>query len=210
MASILDICDLSLERDGRLLMQDLSFSVDRGTVLRIEGPNGAGKTSLLRVLAGLYCAYEGALLFHGRPLNHTVRNLLRRQSLYLGHNAGLKMTLTARENLRWLAALQCLQVPDGDIESALDRVGLTGFEDMPCRHLSAGQQRRVALARLFLCPAKLWMLDEPFTALDKQAVRDLEGWISKFAADGGAVILTTHHEMTAVPALRSLLLGERA
>jgi heme exporter protein A len=207
LQSILDITGLEVERDGRRLVEDLSFTVQTGSVLRIEGPNGAGKTSLLRILAGLYSAFRGEIRFQGKVLDGAQQLLLRQQSLFLGHAPAIKMSLSARENLRWLAALQFQLVSDGELEDALVRVGLSGYEDVNCRYLSAGQQRRVALARLFITPVSLWMLDEPFTALDKQAVLDLEGWISEFAAQGGAVVLTTHHDLTVVSPLQSLTLG---
>ncbi len=209
MQPILDISGLEFERDGRRLAADLSFSVAAGSVLRVEGPNGAGKTSLLRILAGLYSAYQGEIHFENQLLRGHQRALLRQKSLFLGHSPAIKMSLSPRENLRWLAALQSRKVSDGELESALERVGLGGYDDVICRYLSAGQQRRVALARLFLTPVALWMLDEPFTALDKQAVLDLEAWISEFAAGGGAVVLTTHHDLTRVSPLRSLRLGGR-
>lgn len=190
------------------MVRNLSFTVQPGAVLRIEGPNGAGKTSLLRIMAGLYSGYRGEIRYLGELLNGRRRGLLRQQSLFLGHSPAIKMTLTARENLQWLAALQCQQSAADAIESALARVGMEGYEEVVCRQMSAGQQRRVALARLFLTPVSLWMLDEPFTALDKTAVLELEGWINDFAASGGAVILTTHHELTSVSPLTSLMLGD--
>lgn len=207
MQPILDISGLGFERDGRRLVRDLSFTVDPGVVLRIEGPNGAGKTSLLRILAGLYSDYSGDIRFQGTLLSGSrQRALFQQQSLFLGHSPALKMTLSARENLQWLAALQCQQASAAELDAALDKVGLAGYEDVLCRHMSAGQQRRVALARLFLAAASLWMLDEPFTALDKTAVLELEGWISEFVSAGGAVVLTTHHELSAVSPLRSISL----
>lgn len=209
MPSILDVTDLEFERDGRRLVRNLTFSVQAGSVLRVEGPNGAGKTSLLRILAGLFSGYRGEIQFQGESLNGSQRVLLRQHSLFLGHSPAIKMTLTARENLAWLAALQCQKLAAQAIESALDRVGMSGYEDVVCRQMSAGQQRRVALARLFLTPVSLWMLDEPFTALDKTAVLELEGWINDFAAQGGAVVLTTHHELASVAPLQSIKLGER-
>ena len=207
MQPLLDISGLGFERDGRQLVRDLSFTVDPGSVLRIEGANGAGKTSLLRVLAGLFSAYSGDIRFNGERLSGAARVALRQQSLFLGHSPALKMTLSARENLQWLAALQGHRVSVAAIESSLEKLGLSGYEDVLCRQMSAGQQRRVALARLFLVPVSLWMLDEPFTALDKSAVLELEGWINEFAANGGAVVLTTHHELSAVNSLRSIRLG---
>lgn len=202
MSSLLEVRGLTFSRDHRVLAENLEFSVNRGTAFRIEGPNGSGKTTLLRILAGLYSAYQGEIRYDGR---RSIA-LLRAQGLYLGHASALKGSLTAWENLSWLAALKGLAASLEDVEAALEKVGLQGYEHIPCRQLSAGQQRRVALARLFLVPSGLWLLDEPFTALDRSTVALLEGWIAEFAAQGGAVVLTTHHDPQ-IAGLRSVALG---
>ncbi|MNF47199.1 Cytochrome c biogenesis ATP-binding export protein CcmA [compost metagenome] len=129
--------------------------------------------------------------------------------MWIGHAAGIKGLLTAEENLRWLCALH---QPAGReaIWQALEAVGLRGFEDVPCHTLSAGQQRRVALARLYLDAPPLWILDEPFTALDKQGVAQLEAHLARHCEQGGLVVFTTHHSMGLVPAgYRELDLGQR-
>jgi len=207
LVPLLDIQGLSFARDHRDLARDLAFSLSPGDILRVEGPNGSGKTTLLRILAGLFTDYHGELCYRGQPLRGSGRHTMRSESHFLGHQSALKLSLTALENLQWLAALNATRVSAGAIEAALNRVGLRGYEDVPCRQLSAGQQRRVALARLFLVPASLWLLDEPFTALDRQAVAKLEGWIADFAAEGGVVVLTTHHALRDMDGLRSLSLG---
>lgn len=207
MPPLLEATNLELLRADRVLARGLSFALQSGEVLRVEGANGAGKTTLLRSLAGLYSGFSGQLSFRGQALDARQRNLLRGCSHFLGHAPAISLALTARENLRWLATLQLQTVDDAVIGNALARVGLDGYGEVTCQQLSAGQRRRVALARLFVSPAELWLLDEPFSALDKTAVAALEEWISEFAAAGGAVVLTTHHEPTRVRPLRSIRLG---
>lgn len=195
MASrLLDIVDFSCERDDRLLINALNLSINSGEILQIEGSNGSGKTTLLRALAGLSEDFDGQLMWVGQPLKQ-VRHEYLSGMLYLGHATAVKATLTPLENLRWYGALQG-GVDDQRILAALDKVNLSGYEQVRCFQLSAGQQRRVALARLFLRDCALWLLDEPFTAIDKQGVAELESWIAEFADQGGAVILTTHHQLS--------------
>jgi heme exporter protein A len=192
--SLLDIQRLSTERDDRLLFSSLSFSVSAGELVQIAGPNGSGKTSLLRILAGLSTRYEGALFWRGEPIEKQ-RTLFRQQSLYLGHGAGIKAVLSPLENLRWSCAIRGATPSEESLLGALQKVGLAGFERQPCLTLSAGQQRRASLARLFCQPAKLWILDEPFTAIDQRGVKEMESWLVEFCTAGGAVLLTTHHRL---------------
>ena len=194
MPALLETVDLSCERDDRLLIDRLNFSVHPGDIYQIEGPNGSGKTTLLRVLCGLSTRYTGDLLWQDQSIRDAQVEFLS-SLLYIGHQPGIKSTLTPRENLQWHASVKG-QKAGVNIESALATVGLYGFEDAPCYSLSAGQQRRVSLARLFLNDCPLWILDEPFTAIDKNGVAELEGWIENHAANGGAVIITTHHELS--------------
>lgn len=190
---------LTCERDWRVLFSELDLQLRRGQMLQVSGPNGSGKTSLLRLLAGLMQATEGEILYQGTPLGRQ-RHELARHSLWIGHAAGIKGLLTPEENLAWLTALQYGASTDA-IAQALEAVGLKGFEDVPCHTLSAGQQRRVGLARLHLPQAPaLWILDEPFTALDKKAVAQLEGHLAAHCERGGMVIFTTHHELQQRPA----------
>ncbi|OMH30063.1 cytochrome c biogenesis heme-transporting ATPase CcmA [Motiliproteus sp. MSK22-1] len=203
---LLDVKDLFCERDDRVLFENLSFSVSRGEVLQIEGPNGSGKTTLLRILSGLSKAFEGELIWNGQALAD-VRDDFLEALLYFGHLPGVKATLTPEENLRWYAALH----PQTDsiterIFDALSNVGLYGYEDVPCHSLSAGQNRRVSLARLYLSRAPLWILDEPFTAIDKRGVAAIEALVETHSQNGGSVILTTHHDL-AIKGLRQVHLG---
>lgn len=205
----LEAVALACERDWRLLFEQLELRLEKGQMLQISGPNGSGKTSLLRLLCGLMQPTAGQILIRGRPLE-SQRSELARNLLWIGHAAGIKGLLTPEENLAWLCALH--QPADREaIWQALAQVGLRGFEDVPCHTLSAGQQRRVALARLYLAPPPLWILDEPFTALDKHGVAQLEGHLARHCEQGGLVILTTHHTLTEKPAgYRELDLGQRA
>jgi heme exporter protein A len=200
---------LACERDWRLLFEHLELDLAGGILLQVAGPNGSGKTSLLRLLAGLMQPTAGEVLLNGKPLA-SQHGELGRSLLWIGHAAGIKGLLTAEENLAWLCALHQPAARDA-IWQALEAVGLRGFEDVPCHTLSAGQQRRVALARLYLDAPPLWVLDEPFTALDKQGVAQLEAHLARHCAQGGLVVLTTHHTLSEKPAgYRELDLGRRS
>lgn len=191
---------LFCERDDRVLFNGLDFEFKSGQIIQIAGPNGAGKSTLMRILLGMSAGFEGKLSWNGSALEKS-RYDFNSKLLYLGHQVGIKGNLTPEENLKALN-------PSADkksIYSALKKVGLKGFEDLLCQGLSAGQQRRVALARLFLETKPLWILDEPFTAIDKDGVAELESLIVEHAAQGGLVILTTHHEISAH--VTTLMLG---
>ncbi|MEE4748614.1 cytochrome c biogenesis heme-transporting ATPase CcmA [Pseudomonas alliivorans] len=189
---------LTCERDGRLLFENLDLTLQAGDMLQVCGPNGSGKTSLLRLLCGLTPPTEGQVMLNGVALDRQ-RPELASLLLWIGHAPGLKELLTPLENLSWLYALQGSGEP-ADFDQALKTVGLSGFEDVPCHTLSAGQQRRVALARLYLPGPPIWILDEPFTALDQQGISQLEASLAEHCERGGAVVLTTHHVLHLKPA----------
>jgi len=201
---LLQAVNLQCERDDRILFRDLSFSILPGTLTRVEGPNGSGKTTLLRILAGLSDAWSGELHWMGECRSRRHDEFLHNM-LYLGHRPGIKPLLTPLENLRALMAGR-KPVSDAVLREALAGTGLAGFEDVACRRLSAGQQRRVALARLLIADEPLWILDEVFTAIDRAGVVALEHLLMQRAQDGGAVVVTTHHDLQA-PALNRITLG---
>ena len=206
MTLCLDARGLACERDDRWLFRELDLSVGPGEVLRVEGPNGSGKTTLLKILSGQLTDHQGELTWSGEPMRR-VRTAFLANLLYMGHAPGVKATLTPLENLAWYQALNGERGNDAERLAALDEIGLSGFEDIPAAQLSAGQQRRVALARLVLMPRPLWVLDEPFTAIDRQGVGALERRIQAHARGGGSVILTTHHALPVLDELRSVVLG---
>ncbi|MGM0632449.1 MAG: cytochrome c biogenesis heme-transporting ATPase CcmA [Pseudomonadota bacterium] len=190
---LLQARDLFCERDERILFQGLDFSLHHGELMQVAGSNGSGKTTLLRILCGLNGLWEGEILWQGQPV-HEQRDAFLASLLYIGHRVGVNRILSPRENLRWSGALHG-GVDDARIERALEQVGLAGYDDIPCHNLSAGQHQRVALARLYLSPAPLWILDEPFTTLDVHGVRALEQHLAGHVERGGAVLVTTHHAL---------------
>lgn len=190
---MLEIINLTCVRDERTLFSALNFRADAGDIVQIDGPNGAGKTSLLRLLAGLSQPESGAIHWHGTAIARQ-RERWHRDLLYLGHYAGIKAVLTPRENLAFLHATST----EAQRDAALESVDLLGYETVPVAQLSAGQQRRVALARLWLSQAPLWILDEPLTAIDKQGVSTLIELFEQHAQQGGMVLLTTHQDLQGV------------
>lgn len=187
---ILRVEQLGCERDGRILFDDLAFEARAGEIWQVAGANGAGKTTLLRILAGLHGFHDGRVHWQVPGALHPRAH---DQILFLGHLAGLRDELTAQENLRWLCALH--HQPAALISSALAAVGLAGYDDAPVAAMSAGQQRRVALARLWLPGKAVWILDEPFTAIDAAGIELIEQRLRKQAAAGTLVIYTSHHRL---------------
>ncbi|NKF51969.1 cytochrome c biogenesis heme-transporting ATPase CcmA [Shewanella sp. WXL01] len=187
--------ELTCIREERILFDELSFDIHAGDIVQIEGPNGAGKTSLLRIIAGLSRPYAGEVHYQGQDITRC-RDEFNHDLLYLGHLAGVKSELTAEENLNFNLRISGY---DGfDTSDILANVNLSGFEDALAGHLSAGQHRRTALARLWHTNCRVWILDEPFTAIDKKGVEELERLFIKHAESGGCVILTTHQDMSVV------------
>lgn len=204
---MLEIRNVTCIRDERVLFEQLSFTIPDGELIQIEGQNGAGKTTLLRIIAGLGYADEGDIYWNGESIKKN-REEFHSDLLFLGHHTGVKRELTAFENLEFYQSMHS-NYNEEAIWDALARVGLAGREDVAAGQLSAGQQRRVALARLWLSNHKLWVLDEPLTAIDKQGVKVLEQLFMSHAKQGGIVLLTTHQDLfTDSNELKKIRLGE--
>ncbi len=205
---MLQVSGLYCERGDRQLLNGLSFSLEPGQLLHVRGPNGAGKTSLLRIIAGLLLPTEGEVQWSGKPVKQQ-REEYHQELLYLGHLDGVKGDLTAIENLRIDSQLQAAQASEEAMVSALAKMGLAGFEDVYAKQLSQGQHRRVGLCRLLLSKAKLWVLDEPFNALDVKAVAMLASLIEAHLDAGGMALLTTHQDVPlAERYVREITLGK--
>lgn len=206
-AALLQAQGLAFARNDEPVFGPLDFALARGETLLVEGDNGSGKTTLLRVLAGLMPASAGELRFDEAPLR---RESLAGRALFLGHQLGLKLDLSAVENLRHFVALYGQR--DGLAPAAaLDEVGLAGYAEEPVRRLSAGQKKRAALARLLLAPAELWLLDEPFANLDRHGIALVNRLLAAHAARGGAALVTSHGAVSFTdPSTRHLRLELRA
>ena len=185
---------LSCTRGERRLFAGLDLAVGPGEWLHVQGENGAGKTSLLRMLATLSHPLEGEIYWHGTPVRELGEDY-RRAMLFLGHHGAVKEELTPLENLMFAAQLDGTALDEVAALTALQRFGLRGREDLAVRFLSAGQKRRVLLARLQVRQAPLWILDEPFTALDVRAMDMLSALIEEHLSAQGMVILTSHQSM---------------
>ncbi len=190
---MLEATGLDCARGGRMLFRGLSLSLRGGERLRIAGANGSGKTSLLRILCGLLSPDAGEVRWRGSAISR-LREEYSKQLLYLGHAAAVKDELTPAENLRITCTLAGMSVVENAVEVSLGRFGLSGMES-PVKKLSQGQKRRAALARLPLSESiPLWLLDEPYAALDAAATRLVEELVDGHVARGGAVVLTTHQD----------------
>ncbi|TDP31284.1 heme exporter protein A [Idiomarina aquatica] len=184
-------------RSGRVLFSQLQFAVQSGEIWQITGANGAGKSTLLRMLTGLLQPSEGRIYFNGNPIEK-VRDDYHQQLLYIGHKAAVKPELTALENVYWQRRLngdtnaKNQQQSDWDV---LEQLGLLGLEEEFTGLLSAGQQRRVALTRLWCSQAKLWILDEPFTSLDVEGIALLQQRFIEHLNQGGTIVMTSHQPL---------------
>lgn len=203
---LLETRSLECVRDDRLLFKDLSITLAEGEVLQIEGANGSGKTSLLRILCGLRRADDGEVLWQGEEVSG-VREDYYANMIYIGHLPCIKGDLTTLENIRSLLDTRSQSAPIDEIDQALAKVGLAGFDDVPAKALSSGQRRRILLAFILLAKAKLWIMDEPLTALDVQGVDLVETMLLEHREAGGSAIFTTHHGMQLPCEMRSVTLG---
>ena len=192
---------LAFSRDDTPVFGPLDFAVDAGEALLVQGGNGAGKTTLLRVLAGLLRAEAGTVEIEGAPALPASR---ARHIAYLGHLPGLKADLSALRNLEYLCGLHGQRHSQAP-EAAMAIVGLAGFEDAPLRTLSAGQKKRLGLARQWLSPAPLWLLDEPYANLDLEGIQLVNRMVEAHLREGGAALITTHGAYAAPPVRTRLL-----
>lgn len=184
---------LHLWRGDQHVLRGVSLKVAAGEAVHVTGPNGAGKTSLLRTLAGFLWPEDGTIHWQGRPVAED-RDAYARATAYLGHDNGLKADLSAHENLYYLTGMRRTTSPV-ELEAMLERVGLAGRAGMPVRTLSAGQRRRVAMARVALSGARLWLLDEPFTNLDAASSASLAELVARHVDTGGLAVFTAHAEV---------------
>ena len=201
--TILAIDTLSCERCGRRLFEDRSFALSPGDVLVLRGPNGSGKSSLLRVLAGLLPAADGVIQWHGRDISDEPAPW-QRSLAFLGHANAIKAAMTVSENLAFWAAFEGSNSDSGD---ALDALDLKPLADLPASMLSAGQQRRLGLARLATRLGGCWLMDEPTVTLDANSVAKLRDLIARHRQAGGIAIIATHEDI-GVDNARTLILGE--
>ncbi len=181
---------LSCIRDDRVLFEELAFELVSGQILLLEGKNGSGKTSLLRILCGFREADAGAIRWCGDRIEDS---RFHAQMAYVGHLDGIKKELTVFENLKMTLALS--SAGQYSIDQALSKVHLQGYDDILVQALSAGQKRRLSLARLLITANVLWILDEPFTSLDKQGIALIETLMTEHCANGGMIVLTSHHDI---------------
>lgn len=187
---LLTLDQLGCDKGHTALLDNIHLALAAGELLHVKGPNGSGKTTLLRILAGLDRQYRGNACWQGQEIRSHLA-VYAPHVLYLGHQPALKARLTARENLEWYA--RCCHVSADAVDRALVNLGMAHRADLPAHQLSAGQQRRTVLARLLFSPHRVWILDEPFTALDNSAYAPVIAALGQHLANGGIAVLTTHH-----------------
>lgn len=191
---MLNVSSLQCIRGDRSLFADIALTLEPGELLHLHGHNGSGKTTLLRTLSGLVLAADGKIEWNGKSIKELDEEYTQ-HVLYIGHKNAIKDDLTGLENLMFASVMDGYPIEARQAWQALDDIGLRGFEDLPTKVLSQGQKRRVALSRLLVSQTKLWILDEPFVALDKAAVAMLQDVIRKHIAQGGMAIITTHQDV---------------
>jgi heme exporter protein A len=199
---MLQTMTLSCERGGLRLFSDLGFALQAGGLLRVRGANGSGKTTLLRTLAGLTRPASGEVRWRGNAIGDEYRS----EMLFLGHAAAVKDELTVLENLDFASRISGLDLSEADRRNALESLGIARLANLPARYLSQGQRKRAALARLPLSSGvALWLLDEPFAALDDEAIARVSALCAAHLAAGGMLVLTSHQDVAiAAPDARSI------
>ena len=191
---MLEATNLGCVRGDRRLFSDVNFALGPGTLLQVTGPNGSGKTSLLRMICGLLAPAEGEIRWQGANIQSLGEEYFASLT-YIGHRNGVKEELSSAENLRISSGLAGAEITREEVKSILIRIGLGGWEDLPARFLSEGQQRRLALARLLSVPRVLWALDEVLTSLDGSAATFVKSLIEEHLSKGGMAIIATHQEL---------------
>lgn len=194
--------DLDCIRGERLVFEGVGFALDPGDALVLTGANGSGKSTLLRLMAGLLRPVRGEIRWAGAGIDDDPA-VFNADVRYVGHADAIKPALSVLENVSFWASLG----KDGDAHAALEALGIGHLARLPARYLSAGQRRRTNLARLLAAPAKLWLLDEPTTALDADSAKRLGVEIARHRATGGMIVVSTHGDLGIVDA-RSLNLSE--
>ena len=184
---------LTLIRGERCLFQDLDFALNTGELLQLEGINGSGKTSLLRAIAGLLSLESGEILWNGKPAQDQ-RQDFHSDLVWYAHRTGLKGDLSFVENLKFESKLRAQNTDDA--EAIFERLGIAALKTLPIRSLSAGQQRRAALARLLLADVSLWLMDEPFTNLDRQGRELISSITDEHLAAGGMCVMAAHQDVS--------------
>ena len=192
MTELLSGTDLCLLRGERCLFEGLNFALSSGELMLVQGPNGSGKTSLLRSIAGLFDLETGYISWQGIPTKND-RQSFRADVVWMAHRVGFKADLTLVENLRFETGLRSATL--GEIDSILARLSLSQLVELPMRSLSAGQQRRVALARMLISDARLWLMDEPFTNLDAGGHDLVIELIAEHLAENGICVVAAHQDL---------------
>jgi len=203
LTATLIVSDLTLIRGERCLFTGVSFALEPGQLVLLEGQNGSGKTSLLRAVVGLLEPEDGEIRWQGEPIRK-VRDQFFAASVWMGHRVGFKADLTVEENLRFE---QCLRPSrSSDIDDVLARLSISRLKKLPLRSLSAGQQRRVALARMLLAGAELWLMDEPFTNLDRDGRSMVESLVTDHLRSGGLCMMAAHQDVNVDAPIERVLL----
>ncbi|MEL0079507.1 MAG: heme ABC exporter ATP-binding protein CcmA [Rhodospirillales bacterium] len=188
---VLELSNLACRRGGRLLFSGMDLSLTEGDAALVTGPNGSGKSSLLRVIAGLIQPLQGQIRWEGQNAQKFTVNF-RSALRYVGHSDGLQPVLSVLENLKYWSQIYGSSQDLEKLNRGLESVGLFDLSELPARVLSAGQRRRLALAKAIATDGRLWLLDEPTVALDRQSINRIETAISEFRASGGIVIASTN------------------